>query len=105
MVSSEAEMDLYLTHKGVSRDCWNRLSEHVAAVFGEADPLPSMSLNSKGESKEMESGHDDAGHGEDANPYPETEIDDMRGLRDASLQRYVQVSSALRTLRLCNSIF
>ena len=80
-----------MTHKGVSRDCWNRLTDHVAAVFGEADPLPSMSLNSKGESKEMESGQDDS-RGGDENPYPETEIDDMRKLRDAALQRHIQVS-------------
>ena len=38
----------------------------------------------------LESGED--GHdGNEANPYPETEIDDMRAVRDAALARYIQV--------------
>lgn len=79
-------MDQYITQKGVTRDCWNRLTDHFANMFGECDPLPSLSLN---EQKEMESGDNE--NQEDANnPFPEVEVDDMRAVRDLALQRYIQ---------------
>jgi hypothetical protein len=101
-------MEQYLTSKGVTRDCWKRsvtiysllvswpvawnscyccrVTELSIAAFGEADPAPSLSLNSGGN---METGGDEEGKEAD-NLYPEPEVDDMRAARDAALGRYVQ---------------
>lgn len=38
----------------------------------------------------LESG-EDGNEAADLNPFPETEIDDMRAVRDAALARYIQV--------------
>lgn len=65
----------------------HRLTDHLANVFGESDPLPSLSLTQ--DQKEMESGDqpdDDSGN----NPFPETDVDEMRAVRDVALTRYVQ---------------
>jgi len=98
-----------------------RVSTYMQSLFGPADELPNASLSAgtgkKGEGGTcaqsymrcdghsdfiiihvptagkdgLESGED--GHdGNEANPYPETEIDDMRAVRDAALARYIQVS-------------
>lgn len=88
MVSGESEVGAFITDKGVKKDCWGRLTSHIAGIFGDADPIPSLSL--VGEEKEMESGADDPIHKENPNPYPESEIDDMRRVRDTALQRYIQ---------------
>jgi hypothetical protein len=58
----------------------------MVGVFGEADPLPSLSLNG-GDEKEMET---DELLLEKENAFPESEVDDMRRVRDSALQRYVQ---------------
>jgi hypothetical protein len=61
----------------------------MANLFGESEPLPSLSLTQ--DQKEMESGHDNDHSHEDANnPFPEVEVDDMKAVRDLALQRYVQ---------------
>jgi len=64
----------------------------MAAIFGEADPLPSYSLSTKGEqSGGMESGDADNANPGDENPFPEPEIDQTRVERMLALQRYIQV--------------
>ncbi len=86
MITSESEAGNFITDKGVKKDCWGRLQAHMAGIFGDADPLPSLSLGE--ETKEMESG-DDPHQKENTNPYPEMEVDDMRRVRDSALQRYL----------------
>ncbi|KAJ1432756.1 hypothetical protein B484DRAFT_447637 [Ochromonadaceae sp. CCMP2298] len=86
LCSSAADIASYVTHKGVTRDCWSKLSAYMAQLFGEADPL---SHGADSEGKEFESG-DDAREGGAANSHPEPEVDDMRQVRDAALARYVQ---------------
>jgi hypothetical protein len=39
----------------------------------------------------LESGEDGGDDSNNANPFPEAEIDDMRAVRDAALARYIQV--------------
>lgn len=73
-----------LTSKGVTRDCWGRLTDIMAALFGEADPPPSITLGSQ-EHEEEDGG---AGEGGNQNPFPEMEVDDTRAARDAQLTRY-----------------
>lgn len=98
LVSSELEVESYLTHKGVTRDCWGRLADLMAAVFGEPDPLSSEAHNGNaaegkdGNADEIETGDADGsgGTGAGSNPFPESEVDDMRVVRDAALTRYVQ---------------
>eukprot|EP01033_Poteriospumella_lacustris_P006298 gene6297-4520_t len=91
LANGASDVDLYLTHKGVSRDCWNRLTQKAAEVFGEAEPLPSYALGDGHGGEDFETGNDGAGsHGPGDNPFPETDVDDMRSARDAQLQRFVQ---------------
>lgn len=86
MVNSESEVELYLGGKGVTRDCWKRITELSITAFGEADPVASLALNSEGK---MDTGEDENAAAAD-NPFPEAEIDDMRAAKDAALARYVQ---------------
>jgi len=87
MIASESEMDQYLTQKGVTRDCWNKLTEHMAAIFGECDPLPTHSLSAKGD---IDNGENDQNATGDENPFPEPEIDSQRAIRQTALERYIQ---------------
>jgi dynein light intermediate chain 2 len=91
LVNDTSDMELFLTHKGVSRDCWNRLTQKAAEVFGEADPLPTYSLeDGRSGQDDFETGQDPHGGQNNENPFPETEVDDIRSARDAQLQRFVQ---------------
>lgn len=87
LVNSAAEVDQYLTHKGVTRDVWQRLTAKCAEIFGEADALPSQALG-ENHGDDLETDGSANGAAND-NPFPETEIDDMRSARDAQLQRFI----------------
>jgi hypothetical protein len=67
-----------------------RLTDVMANLFGECDPLPSFALGN--ETKDgIEHGDSDQQNGnDDNNPFPETEIDEMRLVRDLALQRQIQ---------------
>jgi hypothetical protein len=62
----------------------------MANIFGECDPLPSFALGN--DTKDgLEHGDSDQQNGDDDNnPFPETEIDEMRLVRDLALQRHIQ---------------
>ncbi len=87
LVNSERELDNFLAAKGVTKDCWGRVGDHFAGLFGEPDPLPSLTLG--GQSEEMESSEQSDRAGANENPFPETEIDEMRAVRDTALVRYI----------------
>eukprot|EP01032_Pedospumella_encystans_P012069 gene12069-13987_t len=87
LVANEAEMANYVTHKGVTRDCWAKVSQYMQSLFGEPDK--ESDKRKEGGKDGLESGEDGT-EAADLNPFPETEIDDMRGVRDAALARYIQ---------------
>ena len=81
----------------------------MVAIFGEPDPLTGSSsdgtrsalTSSAVESAEEENG----GAANNANPFPEPEIDDIRSLKDAELVRYIQVNliiSSSATMKIDN---
>lgn len=84
LASSEADLSNYLTSKGLTRDCWSRLGEHLQLTL-EAGPDEDIRI------KKSSSNNDD----NDQQPgpeseYPEPEIDEMRSQRDIILRRYIQ---------------
>ena len=90
LVSSSEDIGLYVTASGPTRDCWERLADHVKAMYG---AIESSSAEEKGgNDHDVDSGHgDEKGHGRDGDDdFPEPDIDDMRAQRDAALERYIQ---------------
>eukprot|EP00604_Paraphysomonas_vestita_P000204 CAMPEP_0174825332 /NCGR_PEP_ID=MMETSP1107-20130205/42650_1 /TAXON_ID=36770 /ORGANISM="Paraphysomonas vestita, Strain GFlagA" /LENGTH=286 /DNA_ID=CAMNT_0016056853 /DNA_START=6015 /DNA_END=6875 /DNA_ORIENTATION=+ len=84
LVSSEADLTNYLTPKGLTRDCWSRLGEHLQLTL-EAGPDEDIRI------KKSSGNNDD----QETQPgpeseYPEPEIDEMRSQRDVILRRYIQ---------------
>lgn len=80
LVSSESDVELFVSAKGLTKDCWNRMLTHLVSIFGTPDS--SLSENSQIESSDNNNNND--------NPYPETEIDDIRALKDNDLIRFIQ---------------
>lgn len=76
---------------------WCSLGQVLFDIFKQEPTLPPMNKdpttsNGKKGAAEMESeGKSGEDGGEVANPYPESEIDDVRALRDAALARFIQV--------------
>lgn len=72
----------------------HRLADYIASIFGEPDPLPTLEDS---EGKDMDSG--DADGAASRNPHPEAEVDDMRSVRDAALERYAKEMERQEELR------
>ena len=90
LVNSSEDVGLYLTGSGPTRDCWERLADHVKAMYG---AIESSSAEEKGgHDHDFDSGHgDEKGQGRDGeDDFPEPDIDDIRAQRDAALERYIQ---------------
>ena len=90
LVNSNDDIGLYVTASGPTRDCWERLADHVKSMYGAVE---SSSAEEKGgHDHELDSGHgDEKNHGRDGDDdFPEPDIDDMRAQRDAALERYIQ---------------
>jgi dynein light intermediate chain 2 len=89
LVADERDVDQYVTSKGVSKQCWTKMQEHMTALFGEPDPAPTTASSSSG-SGGMETGEEKDSGGQSSmqkNPFPEAEIDSVRALKDMELQR------------------
>jgi GTP-binding protein EngB required for normal cell division len=94
LISDPRDIDLYVTNKGVTKDCWKRIQEHLTIIFGEPDPAPTSTAEAKA-TDELETGADRDGLTTEQrqmllNPFPETDIDSIRVLRDAELARHIQ---------------
>lgn len=76
---SEQDLSLYITNSGLTKDCWNRLAEHLKSIFG--DPIISAANNLND--------RDDTDY-EMPNEYPEPDVDAMRAQRELILERYIQ---------------
>jgi hypothetical protein len=98
LANSEADFSLYLSSTGVTRDCWDRMSEILNGLVGPPDPV-----GSRDRSGSAEGGGGSGGGGMDGEEeakeqieFPEAEIDEMRSQRDAALQRYIMVRTSIR---------
>lgn len=74
-------MAIYLTPKGLTRECWNRLAEHLQLTL-ESGPDEDIRIKKTSEDNENTLGPEAE--------YPEPEIDEMRSQRDIILRRYIQ---------------
>jgi len=83
LVSSELEVQNFVTNDGVTKKSWDRISEHLDTIFGPPDAAPEESK------MEVEGGGGER-EGEMVNEFPEPEVDEMRKQRDAALLRLIQ---------------
>lgn len=97
MAATEQEVELYLTNKGVSRECWKRVADLSIAAFGAPDPAPSLSLGGNAGGDRLETGEEEGKDGNE-NPFPEAAVDDMRAAREVALNRYVAEAERRRDL-------
>lgn len=92
LVTEKRDVDLYVTHKGVTKDCWKKMQTHLTTIFGKPDPAPTSLAETKA-TDELETGADGLSAEQRQmllNPFPETDIDSTRSLRDAELARHIQ---------------
>jgi hypothetical protein len=81
LAATESDLSIYLTSKGLTRECWNRLAEHLQLTL-ESGPDEEIRIKKS-------SAEDDSAPGPESE-YPEPEIDEMRSQRDLLLRRYIQ---------------
>jgi len=86
LASSEADMALYLSAHGLSKDCWHRLADVCKNTFGEPQTAPSLA-SAAGDGSIEGGGESSAAGG--GGEYPEAEVDEMRAQRDEALGRYM----------------
>ena len=91
LANSHDDLSLYLTKNGITRDCWDRFAEHIKSVFGTINDDKNESKNNEDDMGGVESAGVEEGIDHNQNDYPEPEIDEIRSLKDAALERYVQV--------------